>query len=145
MWAWIRPCGTSLHGSMVLAIFVPDEHSCVEKLSVSPQAGLGQRGSGHVSQRGTKLHAYLSAQDPGSFASFFTRAWVVAAARQRGGEQTSWPVSRGLSRYRHWAKKKRLRNFIVSKAEQPSLEMCLAAKKCLSVRNAGAALNSAFI
>lgn len=54
---------------MVLAISVSDEHSCVEKLSVSPQAGTGQRGSGHVSQRGTKLRPYLSAQDPGSFAN----------------------------------------------------------------------------
>ncbi|KAL6460054.1 hypothetical protein MHYP_G00318130 [Metynnis hypsauchen] len=47
-----RPCRA---GSIVLAICASDEHSTREKLSVPPQAGAGQRGSGRASQKGTKL------------------------------------------------------------------------------------------
>lgn len=46
----VAPCGIGWHGSTALAISVSAEHSCLEKLSVSPQAGTGQRDSGHVSQ-----------------------------------------------------------------------------------------------
>lgn len=76
--SWSRPSGV---GFMDLAIFTSDEHSTGEKLSVSVQTNVGQRGSGHIFQKGTKLCPYL-------FCSKAWQAWKLIIA--------AWLQSRGM-------------------------------------------------
>lgn len=76
--SWSRPSGV---GFTDLAIFTSDEHSTGEKLSVSMQTNVGQRGSGHIFQKGTKLCPYL-------FCSKAWQAWKLIIA--------AWLQSRGM-------------------------------------------------
>lgn len=75
--SWSRPSGV---GFTDLAIFTSDEHSTGEKLSVSMQTNVGQKGSGHIFQKGTKLCPYL-------FCSKAWQAWklIIAAWLQTLG------------------------------------------------------------